>query len=315
MPPCRFPLFKVGCRNRRGPLIHHAHAPKKPARVVLLGGSGFIGRSLAGDLEREGIETLALSSAQMDLCAASAPQTLAEIVRQNDTLVVASAVTPDKGRDVRAQMKNFTMGLALFDFLEKKPCEHVVYLSSDAVYDDAASLVSETTPPSPGSFYGITHFGRERMLSDALKKSGAPYLVLRPSILYGAEDTHNSYGPNRFFRAAASSGKITLFGNGEEKRDHVYIRDVCRLIRECLLRKSRGVLNVATGRSVSFWDVAGKVRALFGNGVSVETTPRANPVTHRHYDITSCLRALPDFRYTSLEVGLAATFEKLRVSK
>lgn len=296
-------------------MILHAHAPKKPARVVILGGSGFIGRSLAAALERDGIETLNISSAQIDLCAPSAIQTLTETVRQNDALVIASAVTPDKGRDVRAQMKNFTMGLTLFDFLEKKPCEHVVYLSSDAVYSDAASFVSEATHPSPDSFYGITHFGRERMLSDALKKSSAPYLVLRPSVIYGVEDPHNSYGPNRFFRAASVSGKITLFGNGEEKRDHVYIRDVCRLIRECLLRKSRGVLNIATGRSVSFWDVAGKVRALFSDCVSVETTPRANSVTHRHYDITSCLQALPDFHYTSLDEGLAETFKKIRVSK
>ena len=293
-------------------MIHHAHAPKKPNRVVILGGSGFIGRSLAADLEREGIDTLKISSAQIDLCAPSASQTLAETVRAHDTLVIASAVTPDKGRDVRAQMKNLTMGLALFDFLEKNPCEHVIYLSSDAVYDDAASFVNESTPPSPGSFYGITHFGRERMLSDALKKSNAPYLVLRPSIIYGSEDTHNSYGPNRFFRAAAASGKITLFGGGEETRDHVYIQDVCRLIRECLLRKSRGVLNLATGRSVSFWDVAQKIRVLFGDGITVETTPRANPITHRHYDITACLRSLPDFCYTSLDEGLTETFGKIR---
>lgn len=296
-------------------MIRHTHAPKNPSRVVILGGTGFIGRSLASELEAQGIETLKLSSAELDLCAPTAAQTLAETVRPSDTLVVASAVTPDKGRDVRAQMKNFAMGLALFEFLEKKPCDHVVYLSSDAVYDDAASFVNESTPPSPGSFYGITHLGRERMLSDALKKSGASYLILRPSIIYGAEDTHNSYGPNRFFRSAAATSKISLFGNGEEKRDHVYIRDVCRVIRECLLRKSHGLLNIATGRSESFWDVAGKIRALFGDGVSIETSPRANPVTHRHYDIAVCLRALPEFRYASLDQGLAETFEKIRIQR
>lgn len=293
-------------------MIDHGQAPKKPKRVVVLGGSGFIGKTLAGDLSREEIDTLVLSSAQIDLCDASAEEKLGKILRKEDALVVASAVTPDKGRDARTQMKNLTMGLALCDALEKTACAQVLYLSSDAVYENAASFVNEDTPPSPGSFYGLTHLGREQMLADALKKSDVPFLILRPSAIYGADDTHNSYGPNRFFRSAAS-GKIALFGGGEEKRDHVYVRDLSRLMRECLFRKSRGLLNVATGRSVSFREVAEKIRAFFGGAVSIETSSRVNPVTHRHYDITTCLRSLPDFRYTNLEEGLAETFQKIRV--
>ena len=292
-------------------MIQHSHAAKKPARVVITGGSGFIGKNIAAELQRRGVEALPLSSAQLDLCAAGASAALSGLLRKDDALVIASAVTPDKGRDARSQMKNFTMGLALGDALEKTPCAHVIYLSSDAVYDDRVSLVNEATLPSPGSFYGIAHFGRERLITDALKKSGTPFLILRPSIIYGAGDTHNSYGPNRFFRAAAA-GKISLFGGGQEKRDHVCIEDVCRLMAECLFRQSRGILNVATGRSVPFFEVADKIQKLFGGKVQVEPGPRSNPVTHRHYDITACLQAFPDFSYTRLDQGLADTFKKIQ---
>jgi len=294
-------------------LIHHGHAvSQKPSRVVILGGTGFIGRNLAKNLEAAGVEVRTVSSAEVNLCEAGSSDILAGLVKKNDTLVMASAVTPDKGRDSRMQIKNFVMGQTLCDFLEKSSPAHVIYLSSDAVYDDALALANEASPSAPSSFYGVAHLGRERMLSDVLKKQGTPLLVLRLSILYGADDPHKSYGPNRFFRTAAAEQKITLFGNGEEKRDHVFVKDACRLITRCAERQSRGLLNVATGISVSFGDIALKVQTLFQGKVRIETTPRANPVTHRHYDIAALLETFPDFRFTPLETGLAETLKEIR---
>ena len=290
---------------------HHYPEAKKPSRVVLLGGSGFIGKTMAGHLTQSGIPFLSLSSADVDLCSSAAPEALSKHIEKNDALVILSAVTPDKGRDSRMQMKNLIMGQALCDFLEKKPCSHVIYFSSDAVYNDDLSLVNESSPASPSSFYGIMHFGRERMLADVLKKNGTPFLVLRPSILYGQGDTHNSYGPNRFFRTAISEQKIKLFGKGEEKRDHVFVHDVCRLLLSCLERQSHGILNVATGRSVSFMEIAMVLQKLFEGKITIETTPRANPITYRHYDIEGLLKAFPDFHFTELEAGLKETFKAM----
>ncbi len=292
---------------------HDLPVSKKPSRVVILGGSGFIGRNLSRELAEAGVESRAVSSAEIDLCdPAGAMTALGKLLKSTDSLVIASAVTPDKGRETKVQMKNLVMGQTLCDFLERAPLAHVVYLSSDAVYDDALSFVNEASSSSPSSFYGITHFGRERMLADVLKKSGTPLLILRPSILYGSDDTHNSYGPNRFFRTAVSSQKITLFGNGEEKRDHVFVQDACRLMTRCLSRRSRGILNVATGKSISFWEAAGMIQKLFEGKIQIETTPRVNPITHRHYDITAILEAFPDFSFTPVEKGLAETHQKIR---
>ena len=64
------------------------------------------------------------------------------------------------------------------------------------------------------------HLVREVMLRSALT---APLAILRPTLLYGAADPHNGYGPNRFRRLAAAGQDIVLFGEGEEQRDHVLI--------------------------------------------------------------------------------------------
>jgi nucleoside-diphosphate-sugar epimerase len=287
-------------------MIHHHHAtPVPPSRVVVLGASGFVGGDLVRHLKTQGIPTVACSSRSLNLERPEAVEALREQVREDDALVFVSALTPDRGKDVRTLMRNLTMGQHVAAFLEKSRCGHAVYLSSDAVYDDAANPVRETSSCNPAGFHGLMHLVRERMLAPAAQQQKTPFLILRPSLLYGRADTHNGYGPNRFLRTAAQEGKITLFGQGEEQRDHVYIEDVSRLIGLSLAHRSAGVLDIATGESASFQEVAQTVARALRVDVRIECLPRSTPITHRHFDITLTRKAFPAFRYTALAAGIA----------
>src|SRR5882762_3540442 len=123
---------------------NHHTTPTKPKRVVILGAAGFVARSLARYLTAEGTEPLALGSAQLDLLLPESVEKLAGLLQPDDALVFISALTPDKGKDVRTFMKNLTMGSHVCAALEKSRCAHIIYVSSDSVYDDSASLVRET---------------------------------------------------------------------------------------------------------------------------------------------------------------------------
>lgn len=279
------------------------------SRVVVLGSNGFVGKDLMRRLGQSGVKTLGLTSKDVDLTQPESVNRLKEIVQADDSLVFISALTPDRGRDVRTMMKNLIMGEHVAAFLEQKPCAHFVYVSSDALYDDNANPVREDTPANASSYHGFMHAGRELILKTALAKAKVPFVFLRPCAVYGAGDTHNSYGPNRFIRQALKDGKIPLFGGGEEKRDHVYIEDVSEIIALCLEQRAEGVLNIATGQAVSFMDVAQMVARL--QPAKIETSPRNNPVTHRHFDITATIKAFPSFGFTSLEQGLAKSLRSL----
>src|SRR5207249_1612924 len=117
--------------------------------------------------------------------------------------------------------------------------------------------------------------------------------------------THNGYGPNRFVRTALEEKAIKLFGQGEEKRDHLYIRDLSRLIGVCVLHRSAGVLNAATGISMSFREVADTIIAC-GTDVRLDCLPRTTPITHRHFDVATTLRARQTTLFTPHCVGLMA---------
>ena len=271
-------------------------------RVVLIGARGFIGATLQRQLAAQGVPTLALTSSDVDLVDAGAVALLVTLLKRTDSVVMLAALTPDKGRDIATLMKNLAMMQNVCEAIEKTGCSHFVYFSSDAVYDTAVSYVSEATPTSPQDLYGAMHCTREIMARNLGK---VPLLILRPTLVYGLDDTHNSYGANRFRRAAQKDGRITLFGGGEETRDHIHVDDVAALTIRCLSLHSTGILNVATGTSKSFLDVAGFVATQFTPKIEIATTSRQNPVTHRHYDVTNLIKTFPDFRFVPLEDGVA----------
>ena len=112
-----------------------------------------------------------------------------------------------------------------------------------------------------------------------------------------------------FRRLAASGEPIVLFGQGEERRDHVCVDDIAELCVRILARRSRGTLNVATGRVASFREIAELCVRLSGRPGDIRATPRQGPMPHngyRPFDPAATHAAFPDFRYTPLEAGLAA---------
>lgn len=281
-------------------LEHLNPKPVKPARVVIVGAGGFVGSAIAKRLGTEGVPVLALTRKELDLLAEGASSRIRELVQPEDSVVMVSALAPAK--TVSMLMQNLKMAEAVCDALADTAVAHFVYISSDAVYSDSANPVTERSCCQPSAFHGMMHAARELIFRTTVK---APLAILRPSLLYGAGDPHNGYGPNRFRRLAAKGEAITLFGEGEEMRDHVFIDDVGRIVALTLSHRSVGVLNVATGVSTSFRRVAETAAAQYTAGVAIHGTPRQNPVTHRHFDITDCLKSFPTFRYTALVEGLS----------
>src|SRR5437660_396895 len=107
--------------------------------------------------------------------------------------------------------------------------------------------------------------------------------------------------------SGAAGQEIVLFGEGEERRDHVLVDDVAEIVCRVIEHRSRGTLNIATGDVYSFRDIAERIAAMAKPVVAVRGTPRQGEMPHggyRPFDIAACRRAFPDFRYTSLADGL-----------
>jgi UDP-glucose 4-epimerase len=294
-----------------GAMLEHLNRDSvNPARVVILGARGFVGGAAERLLKSRGVPVLSLGRAEIDLLSADAHEGLIRQLRPDDSVVVISARAPVK--DPAMLVENIRMMETVCKALAAVPVRHVVYISSDAVYRDSKLPLTEQSCAEPGSLHGAMHLAREVMLKAIVS---APLAILRPSLLYGVDDPHNGYGPNRFRRLAAASQEIVLFGEGEERRDHVLIEDVAELIWRVLARRSRGTLNVATGEVMSFKEIAERIVAMAAVPVPVRGSTRSGPMPHdgfRPFDAAGCRAAFPDFRYVGLaeglkKVGLAAT--------
>ena len=282
-------------------MLEHLNPVRKaPSRVVIIGGGGFVGGAIGDQLAADKVPILALTRKELDSLKPEASATLQRLLRADDSVVFVSALAPTRNNAML--IDNLRMAEAVCAALAAQPVAHLAYISSDAVYSDDADPVTERSCQQPSSLHGAMHLAREIMLRTTLK---LPLAILRPTLIYGAKDPHNGYGPNRFRRLAAKGEAITLFGDGEEKRDHVLVDDVAALASAVLHYRSKGVLNIATGRSASFREVAEMVVALSPRSVEIRGTPRQNPITHRHFGITDGVKAFPGFHYVPLREGLA----------
>lgn len=284
-------------------LSHLRTAPGKPARVVVLGAGGFIAGAILRTLRSNAIAVLALGRPGLDLLKPAAGEALARSLRDDDAVVFASAKAPC--RNLRMLQENLAMADAVCAALKQRPVAHVVYISSDAVYRDSSSPISESSCAEPGSLHGVMHLAREVALKQDF---GGPLAIVRPTLVYGLEDPHNGYGPNRFRRLAAGGKEIVLFGEGEERRDHVDVEDLARLVYLILSHQSAGIANAVSGEVVSFRELAEFAAAGFAPRVAVKGSPRTGPMPHdgyRPFDNRAVLAAFPDFRFKSWREGLS----------
>ena len=269
----------------------------------MIGAGGWVGGAIAKRVAELGGEVVALSRAQVDLLTPDAAQGLASLLRAGDAVVAAAAQAPCKNMSM--MIDNMIMAKAMIDGIGKVAVSHVINISSDAVYADGPLPLSESSPTAPTSMHGAMHLAREIAFATEIK---GPVAMLRPTLIYGPADPHNGYGPNRFRRQAQANEEIALFGEGEERRDHVFVGDVAEIAARVLMCRSQGVLNIATGVVHSFRTIAEQVVAIAPNKVKISGRPRQGPMPHngyRPFDPSAAKSAFPDFAFTPLELGLA----------
>ncbi|HXF54883.1 MAG TPA: NAD-dependent epimerase/dehydratase family protein [Hyphomicrobiaceae bacterium] len=292
-------------------MLNHLQAtPTPPKRCLVVGAGGFIGSSIVEALTAARVPVLGLTREDVDLLSGDGVPKLAAHLAPTDAVIFAAAVAPT--RSASQLVDNLRMAETAIAAFARTPPAHLLYLSSDAVYGENGAPLTETSPVAPSSLHGMMHAARELMFRSSVK---APFAALRPALIYGAADPHAAYGPNRFRRQAAAGEPISLFGEGEEKRDHVAVEDVADLAVRMVLHRSIGILNAATGVATSFRTVAELIARQHEPPASVVAVPRSAPPPrplHRFFDIAACHKAFPDFHFEPLERGLARVHRACR---
>ena len=263
----------------------------KIQRVVILGANSFIAKSVIKHLRKEKVKIIKVSRKQIDFHNKNSVKKLKIIVKQNDIVFLSAAKAPVKN----ISMLNYNMTIIenIVESLKNINLKQFIYLSSDAVYKDSLKLINENSICEPDSLHGLMHLAREKYLKSLYLDK---ICIVRPTLVYGLNDPHNGYGPNMFLRKAQKKQNIELFGKGEEKRDHVYVDDVGKIITFLIINNLKGVFNITSGHLLSFKQIALMMKKFINPNAILEFKKRNGPMPHNGYRAFNNKKILEKFK-------------------
>ena len=269
-------------------------------RVLIFGKKGFLASKLRKYFNKKNVSATFIGSNYIDLTKKSSAKKLKKY-NKKCKIIFLSALTPDRGKDEKVFIKNISMITNLFANISEKNIEHLIYISSDAVYNLNQQKITNNTSPHPSDLYGLMHFSRENICNFKISKKNLT--ILRPTIVYGKGDTHNSYGPNRFLNQIKKRENVKIFGKGLDVRDHLYVDDLINIIYQSLKKKVSGTYNVASGKSYQFIQVINIIKKNIFKKINIELIKVNQKTTKRYFDIRETKKKF-NFKFTNLEIGI-----------
>lgn len=195
---------------------------------------------------------------------------------------------------------NVTGTLQVLEAARRAGAERVVFAASSAAYGDGEELPkTEDMTAQPCSPYASGKIAGEHLMATWARCHGLSTVALRYFNVFGprqADDSPYSGVIALFARAFLRGRTPTIFGDGEQTRDFVYVEDVVRANLAALeadLPEPHAVINVGTGGRVSLNELARAMTSILGVSIEPEHGPeRAGDVRHSQASIERAERLL-----------------------
>ena len=245
-----------------------------PSRVLVTGGSGFIGQRLVRALLGTGAEVTVA-----DRRAPTEPGVRPVVGDLRDPSVAAQAVSPGtdaifhlaaitsvlKSLDdpVDTYETNVAVTASLLELARTLGVGSFLLASTNAVVGDVGrTVITEQSPLRPLTPYGATKAAGEMMVSCYTAAYGIKGCALRFSNVYGPGMQHKDSFVPRLMRAAASGQGVQIYGDGTQVRDLIHVDDIVSALLLAWRTGHTGSVIVAAGESVTVNDIIAAARAL-----------------------------------------------------
>jgi UDP-glucose 4-epimerase len=297
--------------------------------ILLVGGSGFIGRALAASLAAEGREVHVLLRKPAPGLPAGVQGHVGDqgdkavlrplLGRCAQVIHLASATTPgDTVWSPSAEAEASVLpALRFLECLQDFPESRVIFVSTGGALYGTADGATETTTPTPNSYHGAGKVALEAFFSVLGQRRSGALTILRPSNIYGpGQPLRAGFGIIRnLLERARDGGQVTLWGDGSSVRDYLYIDDMVAACKLALLGPT-GIFNIGAGVGTSLNELIAQVQMITGRTLLVQRQPaRASDVRQIVLDASGAMECLGWCPKAGLAEGILATWNWLADEK
>jgi UDP-glucose 4-epimerase len=307
---------------------------------IVTGGAGFIGSHVTEQLLSEGYHVTVVDNLttgnlqnlpehphlrllQKDISTCQ-PKDFTERIDGIAHLAATPSVTESWLQPLEAHHNNLSATIAVIQLCQALNIPRLVFASSAAIYGNPTQLpISEEQQTSPISPYGLQKLVSEQYASLFAKHLGFSFVGLRFFNVFGPRQVPNSQysGVISIFVAAMQQDlPITIYGDGTQTRDFIYVKDVANGFSKALTtpRESGSCLicNLGTGKSTSLIQLVDILKTCFPVWQSeTKFAPhRPGDIQHSQADISKASSLLGFTPQWSAQSGLQLFIESLRSS-
>jgi len=301
------------------------------ATVLITGGAGFIGSHLTDALLAKGYAVRVLddlSTGKRSNLPMDNPKVELVVGDVADAALVARAmqgcnavahlaavasVQASVDDPVKTHQSNFIGTLNVCEAMRLAGVKRVVYASSAAVYGNngEGESIDEDTPKAPLTPYASDKLAGEQYFDFYRRQHGLEPAIFRFFNIFGPrQDPSSPYsGVISIFSERASKGlPITVFGDGEQTRDFLYVGDLVDLLVQALEKPDvqEGAVNVGWNQAMSLKQMLEALKSVIGELPSVSYGPaRSGDIRHSRADNRRLLQRFEMPPQTPMSVGLA----------